>query len=156
MKLFKQLKNPTHLLIFLGVSFIFFDLNYYFISKLPGEVDNACVIGANITPVNVGFAVILSLLAGLMVVGGIALHKQRRARMAVSSILSGFGVLVGTFTVFCTVCTLPVISLFGLSLGLGFFTSYNLTFKIISLLLMLMGMYLLEKQLEGECVTCRM
>lgn len=65
----------------------------------------------------------------------------------------GFGFLLGFFTVFCTLCTIPVISIFGFAVGLGFFTTYNLVFKILSLLLMILALTLLNKQLNF-CETC--
>ncbi len=65
----------------------------------------------------------------------------------------GFGFLLGFFTVFCTLCTIPVISVFGFAVGLGFLTTYNLAFKILSLVLMFMALTLLDKQLNF-CETC--
>lgn len=155
LNIFKNLKNPVSLMVALGVAVLFFDLNYYFISTLPGEVGNACVPGANFTPVNVGFAVLLSLLAGVMVSGVIDLYRLRRGQAGVGSALSAVGLLVGTFTVFCTACTIPFITLFGLSIGLGFFSVYNLSFKIVSLVLMLGGLHFLNQQLREGCKVCK-
>lgn len=154
LEIIKNLRRPSALFLAIGFSVLFFDLSYYFMRTLPGHKDLACVIGAGLTFWNTMFSIALSLMAGVMVAGIFALYKKRQSKLAVSS-LSGFGVLIGTMTIFCTACTLPVISLFGLSIGLTFFTTYNLTFKILSLAVMMAGLYLLNRQLADECEVCR-
>lgn len=154
LEIIKNLQRPSALFLAIGFSVLFFDLSYYFMSTLPGHKDLACVIGAGLTFWNMMFSIALSLMAGVMVAGIFALYKKHKSRLAVSS-LSGFGVLIGTMTIFCTACTLPVISLFGLSIGLTFFTTYNLTFKILSLAVMATGLYLLNGQMADKCKICR-
>lgn len=148
MRILRALRNPVRLVVALIVAILFFDLNYFLMSRLPGEVDRMCVIGGYLNGVNIGFAVVMSALTGILVAGVLALYKQRRAKMAATSALSGVGLLVGTFTVFCTTCTIPVFSFWGLSIGLNFFTDFNLEFKILSFILMVVGIYLLNQQLD--------
>lgn len=148
MKILKVLKDPVRVIVGLGVAFLFFDLQYYLMSTLPGEVDQMCVVGGDLTTLNVIFAGVMSLLTGLMVAGVMALYSQRRSTMVGGGALSGLALLVGTFTVFCTTCTIPVVSFLGLSVGLTVFTDFNLEFKIVSFILMLCGIYLLNRQIN--------
>ena len=142
------------LLIILSVSLVLFNINYYMMANLPGFENNMCVIGAGLTPLNVIFSIILSVMTGVFVAALVELFKQRRAKLANASV-SGIGLLIGTFTIFCTWCTIPVISLFGISLSLSVFVDYNLGIKIISIILMSTGLYLLSKQLKEDCLVCK-
>jgi len=150
----KNLKSTTNLLIALGSGLLFFDLNYYLMANLPGTRDRMCILGANMNVANITYAVLMSLMVGVMVAGVVTLFRQHKANMATST-TGGAAVLIGTFTVFCTACTLQTISIFGLSIGLTFFTTYNILFKVISVGMMLVGMFFLNRQLEGECKVCK-
>lgn len=147
------LRNPTLLTVMLGFAFLFFDLQYLMMSRLPGYRDEMCVMGAGLNPSNITFAIATSLFAGLFIVGFIeTLRKKQTSYKALS--LSSVGALVGSMTVFCASCTIPVLSLFGLAFGFGFFTTYNIWFKIISLTLMSIGLYQIDKQIRGNCDYC--
>ena len=151
----KNLQSLSNFLVMLGVGVMFFDLQYYLMKNLPGTDGYQCLPGANLTVANLIFAVLISLMFGIMIAGLITVYKQRRAAGVGSTVLSSVGMFFGTMTAFCTVCSLPVISLFGLSIGLTFFTTYVLWFKVLSVALMLVGLYFLNKQLEGECKVCK-
>ena len=142
-----------YVLIGFGVSLIVFNINYYLMANLPGSRDNACVMGAGLTPLNIIFSVVLSVLTGIFVVFLIKLFRKRMAKLASTS-ASGIGLVVGVLTVFCTLCALPVISLFGISLSLSIFVDYNVYFKILSVVLMLGGLYLVNRQLKKGCERC--
>lgn len=144
--LIKNLRNPVVLLVSLGVALIFFDLSYYLMTSFPGSDGKMCIEGGNLTMENLLFAAVISLFAGLMVGGLLQLYKQRKARLVASS-ASGAAVAIGALTIFCTVCTLPVLSFFGLSIGLSIFVTYNAVFKVLSMTFMLVGLILLNKQL---------
>jgi len=148
----KSLKNKRQLLVAITVTAGFFALNYYVMKNLPGTRDLACVIGAALTPFNITFAVVISILTGLIAAGMIDLFKQRKAAITSGS-GSVLGILVGFFTIFCAACTIPFISIFGVSISLLFFSTYDLPLKILSLLLILLSIYLLNKQLRG-CEKC--
>lgn len=156
MPIITHLKKTTYFLVALVVAFLFFGVNYYLMANLPGEQNKMCVIGAGLTSINIFFALLISICAGIAFSGFMALAAQKRTTrsFAISS-LPGVGVVVGTFTVFCTLCTLPVISLFGFSFGFGFFTDYNVLFKAISFVFAIGGLYLLNGQLRDNCVVCR-
>ena len=142
-------------MVALGAAFIFFDINFYFMKTLPGSQDLMCVVGANFTTGNVVFSIFYSLLAGVLIAGVVALFRRRAAKAASLGGVTGVGMLIGALTVFCPACTIPVVSLFGLSFGLGAFTEYNLAFKLFSVALLAASLYLLEKQLRDTCEMCK-
>jgi len=123
---------------------------------LPG-VGNvpACVVGGSMTIKNVIFSGLLSALTALILAGLMRLYLLRKSivKTAKTGSILGFGFLTGFFTVFCTLCTIPIISIFGFSVGFGFFTMYNLLFKILSMIFMITALILLDKQLNS-CETC--
>ena len=137
-------KAPKNIFIFLGVSVLVFDVQYYLMANLPGSANLQCIPGGNLTMINVIFSIALSILAGVMIVSLIELAGRRSMKREGASWL---GLMLGMLTAFCTACTIPVISLFGLSFSLVFFTEYELYFKLASVGLMLWGLYLLNRQL---------
>ena len=138
----------------MGVALGFFALSYYLMATLPGTRDLTCMMGANLTVLNIGFGVILSVMTGIFVAGFVALAIMKRGGLGASSATGGVGVIVGIFTVFCTICTLPAISLLGVSLSLSFFVEYNLAIKIVSVLFMGLGLFFLYRQLKmGGCLV---
>ena len=114
-----------------------------------------CIEGANLTSSNIIFSLTLSMLMGVVGVGMIALFAQNYAKnKAALTSLSGVGLLIGSLSVICTACTLPVISLFGLTIWLDFFTNYEGIFKVVSLGMMVISIYLLNQQLKNACTIC--
>lgn len=151
----KNLSNPVHALIALAIGLTFFSINFALMAKLPGEVDNMCVIGGGLNAGNLIFTGILSVLLGIFAAGLLALFtKTKTKKSAAITALSGTGFVIGTFTVFCAVCTIPAISLFGLSTILGFFNYYNLAIKIISIIIVSLGLFFLNRQLANHCDRC--
>jgi cation transport ATPase len=145
------LQKPTYVFVVLGIAFVVFDVMAYVLAKFPGEINFACTPGAYFTPGNLVYSAVFSLLFGLFVVGFYELLKHKSGPDASLLSLSGIGILFAGLTTFCTACTIPVISLFGFSVGLSFFTDYNLYFKIAAMLAMIISIYLLNKQLLKEC-----
>ncbi len=148
-----ELKQPTLFLIFAVITGLVFYLNYYAMAKLPGTDGYACIIGANLTPLNILFSAVISIMSGMLVAGLIAIKKNGTVRAEAGG-AAGFGVLIGTLTSFCTICTIPVISLFGVSLGLAFLTEFAVYVKVVSLILMSLAVYLVNAQLKKECKLC--
>ena len=146
-------KSPTSLLVMMGVGFLLFDLQYYMMSQLPGYENEMCVMGAGLKPSNIVFAIAMSLMGGVFAVGFFKTLKMRNTSFKALS-LTGVGTVVGSMTVFCAACTIPVLSLFGLAVGLNFFTTYNTGFKIVSVVLMTIGLYQIDKQIKGTCEFC--
>lgn len=148
---FKQLKKPSTLSIFVLSSTAFFALQYYILSTLPGGGIDACVIGGGLNAQNLTFAALMSVGFGLILAAipqVYALHKANAGTLGGTSFMAFF---IGIFTVFCTVCTIPLISVFGISFSLAFFTDAALELQLISLILMGLSLYLMEKQLKGIC-----
>jgi len=153
-KILTNLRDPLNSSIFLATSLIFFSLSYLVMATLPGEHDNMCVIGGALTLKNIAFAVILSLAIGLMLAGFTEMIRTRslKNKLAITS-LSGSAFVLGLFTLFCALCTLPLISFFGVSISLWFFTEYVFLFQIVSLIFMSFALYLMEYQLKGVCFS---
>jgi hypothetical protein len=148
-------RDRTSVIIALLSGGILFLFDYRLMKTLPSAGKFSCLIGGALTPFNVSFSLVLSLLMGTMIAGVVQLFTQKKQEGAFATTsLLGIGTTVGFFTTFCTACTLPVLSLFGLSLGLGFFTTYNVLFKSVSLALLLVGLFLLNQQMRGACQRC--
>lgn len=151
--LLQILKKSSSLFVLLGVSFLFFDLQYLVMTRLPGALDNMCVMGVHRNPDNIAFAILLSLLFGWFVIGFSELIKKRIFAVQAFS-FSSISAILGTLTVFCPACSFSALSIFGISIGFSVFTDYNLEFKIISLLLMSLSLILLHRQLLAQCTAC--
>jgi hypothetical protein len=147
------LKNPTSLLVMLGFAFLLFDVQYLMMSQLPGSRDEMCVMGAGLNAPNITFAILMSLMGGLFLVGFIETIKARKSSFKALS-TSSTGAVLGSLTVFCPACTLPVLSVFGASYGFTFFTTYELWIKGVSLILISCGLYQIDKQIKGNCTFC--
>ena len=130
---------------------------YYQVMKILPAVGDvpACIVGGSLTLKNVVFSGFLSALTALVLAGLIRLYLLRRSivKSTKTGSILGLGFLTGFFTVFCTLCTIPVVSIFGFGIGLGFFTTYNLFFKIVSMIFMIAALILLDKQLNS-CEAC--
>lgn len=149
--MFRILKSPTSLIVALGISFLFFDLQYLMMSRMVGYENEMCVVGAGLTRGNILFSIVLSLMAGALMVGFWATLKERHAKYGAVSV-SGIGAIIGTLTVFCPACSIPVLSAFGFAVGLT--VQYNIWFKAVSFLLMFYGLFQIDKQLKGTCERC--
>ncbi len=150
------LKDSKLLLVFLGVSGVMLYINYYAMTKLPSTDGFQCLMGGNFTPGNIIFSILISISAGLLSAGLVAIYKQKKAMhsMKIGS-ASTVGLVMGMLTTFCTLCIIPTISLFGIGIGIGFISEYELYFKAASLLLIGTGIYLLNQQLKGACKMCK-
>lgn len=155
MKILQLLKNPLYLIIVVAISTILFAINYYLMANMLGNTDNACVIGGALTKSNIAFSGISSILTGLLMLGIFELIKktQKRKLVAVGPVAGG-GFAMGSFTVFCTSCTLPAISILGASIGLEFLNDYNYAMKIVSILILSLGLFLVNRQLGDRCEMC--
>lgn len=153
--LLKMFTDPVYLMVMIGTAFVFFDLQYFLMATLPGTRDFMCVDGANLTPINVVFSLLLSLLVGLMVSSLIALVIKKAARRKVAmTTFTGVGMGIGALTLFCPICALPVISIFGLSLGLEFVNDFNFWLKLLSIAMMVVSLYMVNKRLDDNCKEC--
>lgn len=146
------LKKPFNLVLFTVVGLLFFGVNYYALANLPSGNGFMCTVGGNLTPSNILFSVILSIMAGLVVSG---LWEQVQEKKTNNSVRIGststIGLGLGTITSFCTLCSLPVISLFGVGSILAFISEYQLHFKLLSIAILGTGVYLLNSQLRKNC-----
>lgn len=149
------LKKPRYLGIFMAVFAGLGYLNYYLMANLPGEKDLMCVLGGGLTASNGLFAIIMSIMAGLIVIGFLETLKHRSKGRFKLGGTATLGMGLGTLTAFCSLCTIPVISLFGISLGLSFLTDYEAYIKALSLLLLGVSLYLVNQQQRKDCGICK-
>lgn len=155
MTLFDLLNQRKFLALFLLVSGGFFALNYRLIARLPGGGNLACEIGGGLTPENLTFTFVLSAMVGLLVMGLTGLFSQKKAKLGwKTGSSSTLGMAVGILTTFCSLCTLPLLSLFGLGVVFSFITEYEFWFKGLSLILLGWSVYLLNRQLKEQCQRC--
>lgn len=144
--------KPTNFLIALGSAFLIFDISFYAMKTLPGTINKTCAIGANFNMQNLIFAGIFSILMGVIIVGLITLvkHKQAKRKNKIAS-LTGLAAILSGGTMFCSLCTLPILATLGLASFLYFFLEYSLIFQIISLILVIFSLYLIDQQLADNC-----
>lgn len=144
------LKNPAYKLIALGVVVLVFTVSYYALANLPGEVDLACVQGGYLTPANIAFSLLFSVMMGVFVAGFIELLRIKKGKHGKLLSLSGIALGFGMLTTFCTICTLSLVIPFAAGI-LALFTTYNLVFKILGLVSLAFALYKLEQQLNENC-----
>lgn len=150
MRIIYNLKSVPLAIMAVASSLILFNISYYVMANFPGFRNNMCVIGAGLTPVNIVYSIIISIMAGVLIANIPQFVRIKTFR----STSSGFtGLLLGGFTIFCPLCTLPAISLFGISISLSFFTTYDGWIKMLSLILMIWSLYLVNKKLS--CSVCK-
>ena len=150
--LFQIGNNPIWVFWTLVLASFLFVPYMWAMMTLPGIQERACMIGGSLTLSNVTFSGVMSVFTALMLFGLWLMHKRRafRFRMAAGGVAGGF---LGFFTVFCTLCTIPIISIFGLSFGLGFFTTYNVMLKAVSISLSAFVLWMIDDRLKN-CEAC--
>lgn len=150
--LLKSLKKPTNLFYAIGSAFLIFDLSFYAMITLPGTKNNTCILGGNFTTQNAIFSIILSICLGIIISGMITLFKQKQtnSKTKVASI-TGIATILSGGTMFCSICTLPILTLIGLGTFFYFFLEYSIIIQLISLGMIIFSMHLLSQQLEGNC-----
>lgn len=154
MRFLTILKNPAFFLLFLGFLSILLTANAYFVFFLPGSNGYACIPGGNITASNIIFALFLSFSTAFLLTAMIYVFQMPKVcSIGIKSKIMGFtgiSATSGIFTVFCTLCTLPLFSLLGVSVGFSFFTIYNGWFKGISILFSLISLIVIQKHLKQQ------
>ncbi len=153
--LFSLVRSKSAILIGVLVFLGSFAFQYHLMATLPGARNQQCVIGAGLNAGNIAFGLLISLLAGL-VVGGLWLAARNKfLSSGIPTVsLSGLGMVFGILTGFCTLCALPVLSLFGISLSLGFVTDHQVIIRLVSTALLLVALYRVDSQIRGQCRRC--
>lgn len=154
--LLTYLKQIKYILFLLGMSTLFFVVQLYIMYKLPSSNNYMCYVGGNLTYTNISFSLIQSILISIIIIGIVIQVQLKAYKNSIKLFsLSGLGAMLGTLTLFCPLCVLPLISILGVSISMHFFLEYNLLIKIISTILLLFGAYLVSSQLEGTCKICK-
>lgn len=148
-----QLKNPALLITALGFAILFFDLQVWMMWNLPGYENEMCVMGAGFRWDNILYAIAMSILFGVFISGFFTTIKAHHASVG-NLTLGSAALALGSLTVICASCTFQAISIFGVVIGVHFLTELNIWFKLFSLLMMLLGIYQVNKQLKGACAQC--
>ncbi len=151
MGILRILRQPAYVFSWLGLSVLAFDVFFILMKELPGERDFMCVPGANLTSFNITFAALFSLLVMLLFVGVIYFIRTRRTNKATLVSTSVVGSILGFFTLFCSFCVLPLAGVIGISSVLSFFSTNNELFKILSLGILIYGLWLLNKKMTIRC-----
>lgn len=148
-------RSRSALLVGVLVASSSFAVQYHLMATMAGHRNEQCVVGAGLHAGNIAFGLLISLLAG-MVGGGVWLvARQRFLSSGIPTVsLSGLGMFFGILTGFCTLCALPVLSLFGISFGLGFVSDHLIAVRLLSVALLLSALYRLDGQLRGQCQRC--
>lgn len=158
MELIKRITDPFRFLLMFFVALCVFALLLYIMATLPGHMGNMCRIGGNMSWQNTLFAVLFSALVAIhVVVLPELLGAPKSPTTKLPAWLAGLpvlGTLMGIFTVFCTICALPIVVLFGASLSLGFFTTYSIYIQLGSILLLCFSLYFVERYLASACRFC--
>jgi hypothetical protein len=153
--LLSVIRSRSAILIGLVVSLAAFAFQYHLMATLPGAMNQQCVIGAGLNATNMAFAILISVLAGLVVGGLWLVARNRFMASGIQALsLSGIGMVFGILTGFCTLCALPALSLFGISLSLGFVTDHAIIVRLVSTALLLLALYRVNSQIRGQCTRC--
>ncbi len=141
MHLLLLLQRPTWLIVWIGISFLLFDVAVFAMNAMPGSVEHMCVPGGALTWDNMLFYGVLSMVVGLLVMGFAEILRVQSRGAVETGITAGVGGALSALTVACTACTLPVLSLFGVSFSLYFITEYGVYFRIAAVLFVLYTAY---------------
>ena len=150
MKILENLKTPHNAIVALATALALLNLNYWMMTNLPGFKDLSCAIGAGLTPLNISYSIVISILSGVLA-GNLSSFIQLKS---IKSSATGFaGLTLGNLTIFCPLCTLPALSLFGFSISLSFFTTHDLLIKSLSLIMICWSLLIINKKLS--CQICK-
>ncbi|MBI2453174.1 hypothetical protein HYV56_00550 [Candidatus Peregrinibacteria bacterium] len=153
--LFLAFRRPWAFIVAFFSAASLFLIQYYLMATLPGTKNLSCVMGAWLTFGNLVFSLFVSLLFGFLVPVFIFIFSQSlktlKSAASTSGVFSLLGFGTSMLSVFCTFCTLPVISFFGVSIGLSIFTFYNAYFKVLSIIFLFISIFLLHRKLQKGC-----
>jgi hypothetical protein len=127
--------------------------------SLPGSINLMCVEGGIVTLNNILFSVLSSLLIALLIINFTRSNKERKiAQIEKDGLGLGAGIGGGILSflgIYCAACALPVLSLLGVTISLNFLIGFETIFKIASLTLITLALYLVEQQLKKTCKICK-
>jgi len=137
------------------IASLVFAFNWHLMSSLPGTRNLQCVMGAGLTLSNILYSILIAFFSGVTLVGlwDASVASQRAQGISALS-LSSIGTILASLSTICTLCALPVFSLFGVSLSLEFITDYNGVVKLVSLALLVIAMYQVDRRMRQRCLRC--
>lgn len=139
----------------LGISALFlviFNITLVILWKAPVNVHNACVIGENLTFVNVIFASIMSLLLAINFIGIFEIfHNEKVKNNATLTGLGGIGFFMWIVSTVCFACYIPIISILGFNFSLNFLNVFEGWAQFVGIALAALGVYMVDRQIRNGC-----
>jgi hypothetical protein len=145
--------NSRYKILGLGFTFLMIlNLTLYVLWKAPVKVDNACVFGHNLTLGNAGFAVVISGLLALNVIGVVEIFRNRQIENKASlSTLGIGGFILWIISTVCFACYIPIISVLGFNLGLNFLNIFEGWAQFVGIFFAILGVYMVDRQIREGC-----
>lgn len=147
------LNRPSYFFLWIGIVFLLFDGQYWLMANLPGVRNEQCVIGAGLTSGNILFSLLISIMAGVFFIGFFEIIRKRHVAAGAFSV-STLGLIANSATIFCPLCTFPALSAFSASLTIPVFIAYSPYIKLISVVLLLISLFLINRKLQNNCQEC--
>lgn len=145
--------NNKYKILGLGFSFlVIFNLTLYVLWKAPAKVANACVFGQNLSIGNAIFAMVISILLAINLIGVVEIvrNKQIEKKASLSSLGIG-GFLLWIVSTVCFACYVPIISVLGFNFGLNFLNVFHGWAQFLGIGMAAFGVYLVDRQIREGC-----
>lgn len=146
--------NKGYLLVS-GFSFLFLiNISVLLLINSPAKIANACVQGGNFTLINLGLAIVISLLLSLSLAGLLHLLRMKKQKNNINLVsIGGVGMFFWFLSTMCLACYIPIIGIFGFSLSLNFLTGFEVWFRGVSLVLSILSLWMVDRQIRFGCLN---
>jgi hypothetical protein len=132
------------LLLFLIIFFVVDSLNMSYTEMIQ-------VYGLYLVIINIVLNIVMSLLSALLMNLSTAM-VELKGKEGLSSNLGFFSVLFGILTYGCTSCVIAFFAAIGITFSVLVLPLAGLPYKLVSLLLILLGLFLIRRELmKGAC-----
>ncbi len=132
------------LLLFLIIFFVVDSLNMSYSEMIQ-------VYGLYLVIINIVLNIVMSLLSALLMNLSTAM-VELKGKEGLSSNLGFFSVLFGILTYGCTSCVIAFFAAIGITFSVFVLPLAGLPYKLVSLLLILLGLFLIRRELmKGAC-----
>ncbi len=146
------LSNKEYRLGLAFVSLVIFNITVLILWRTPASTGNSCVVGYNLSMGNVFFALVISLLLAINVIGVYEIFKNEKIQNDVSlTSLGGVGFLMWILSTVCFACYLPIVSILGFNFTLNFLNVFAGWAQFLGIALALVGVLLVDRQIRYGC-----
>ncbi len=132
-------------LYFAGIFLVAFLLSIILLLKLPGNLNQSCVIGAYFNMANILYNLLISFLIAYSFSNILEFGSNKKINSSM------VGVFTWLTTTFCVPCIIPIASLLGFSVSLNFFAYSNIWFKIFTICVLTYGAFESSKLELSKC-----